>query len=200
MKLQQHLMYFFIHLFDQQFWELDQTPPELLETIAILPAGTMIDVGCGVGKHAINLAKLGWHVTALDFSNVAISKAKQTAEKEGLSDKTNFLVQDITRIPEAKLAPMDFGYDLGCFYFTNEKDQLDTVAGIASVLKPGATFLLLEFLPHIRKRPLRGTIHVGTSPERIEEIFSPFFTIEKTKVAHTWKFPSQYYWLKRKED
>ena len=193
-----HIRYQLIHLFNQQFWELSQTPPELLNLLATTPTGTAIDIGCGVGKHARHIAQSGWHVTGIDFSSMAIQKAKAQAQKQNLQTQTTFIVHDITQLPSANLPQYDLGYDLGCFYFQTEQAQLDCVSGIASVIKPNAPFLLLEFLPHTRKHRFRPEVNVGTSPQRIHQIFSPFFDIHQEKEAHTWKYPAQYYWMTRK--
>ncbi len=45
----------------------------LAELAARLPAGTALDLACGAGRHARLLADLGWRVTAVDGSGVALS-------------------------------------------------------------------------------------------------------------------------------
>jgi ubiquinone/menaquinone biosynthesis C-methylase UbiE len=193
-----HFRYQLIHLFNQQFWELSQTPPELLELLQKTPKGSAIDIGCGIGKHARHIAQSGWHVTGIDFSSMAIQKAQKAAKQQHLENNTTFIEHDITKLPSANLPQFDIGYDLGCFYFKTEQAQLDCVAGIASVIKPNAPFLLLEFLPHWRKHHFRADVFVGTSPERIHQIFSHFFEIHQQQEAHTWRYPAQYYWMTRK--
>ena len=51
--------------------------------VATLPSGKALDLGTGEGRNAISLAEQGWDVTAVDFSSVAIGKAKAIAEKRG---------------------------------------------------------------------------------------------------------------------
>jgi len=41
-----------------------------------LPPGRALDLACGEGRNAIWLASLGWKVTAVDFSSVAIEKGR----------------------------------------------------------------------------------------------------------------------------
>ena len=52
----------------------------------------ILDVGCGTGRHAIELTKRGYNVTGIDLSESQLSRAKEKAEKESL--KINFLRQD----------------------------------------------------------------------------------------------------------
>lgn len=52
---------------------------------------TILDLACGDGRNTIYLAKLGYHVHAVDFSIEAINRLKVFANKEKLSVKTSLL-------------------------------------------------------------------------------------------------------------
>ena len=52
----------------------------LVAEIADLAPGRALDVGCGEGADAIWLAQRGWTVTAVDISDVALSRAKEAAQ------------------------------------------------------------------------------------------------------------------------
>ncbi len=54
----------------------------------------VLDLGCGRGYNACKIAKNGGIVTGIDVSDVGINAAKQTAIKERVEDKTNFLVMN----------------------------------------------------------------------------------------------------------
>jgi SAM-dependent methyltransferase len=49
------------------------------EQVAGLHPGTAVDLGSGEGRNAIHLARLGWTVTAVDFSRVALDKGRTIA-------------------------------------------------------------------------------------------------------------------------
>ena len=49
-----------------------------------LPPGRALDLACGEGRNALWLAARGWSVTGVDFSSVAIAKARKRARKERL--------------------------------------------------------------------------------------------------------------------
>jgi SAM-dependent methyltransferase len=53
----------------------------LLVEVAGLTPGRVLDVGCGEGADAIWLARGGWTVTAIDVSEVAVSRARAAAEQ-----------------------------------------------------------------------------------------------------------------------
>lgn len=60
----------------------------LSEHAFLLPdSGTALDLACGLGANALFLAQLGWSVTAIDSSHVAIAKLNAYAQAKGLPVK-----------------------------------------------------------------------------------------------------------------
>ena len=57
----------------------------LVAEVAALTPGRALDVGCGEGADAIWLAQRGWTVTAIDISEVAICRARETSQRAGAS-------------------------------------------------------------------------------------------------------------------
>jgi len=57
----------------------------------------IIDVGCGTGRHSIELAKRGYNVTGVDLSENQLKRARQKAQDAGL--KINFQKQDARNLP-----------------------------------------------------------------------------------------------------
>ncbi len=56
----------------------------LVAEVAELAPGRALDLACGEGQNAIWLATLGWDVTGVDYSEVAIAKARSRAERDGV--------------------------------------------------------------------------------------------------------------------
>ena len=44
----------------------------------------ILDIGCGTGRHSIELTKRGYSVTGIDLSESVLSRAREKAEKESL--------------------------------------------------------------------------------------------------------------------
>ena len=57
---------------------------QVLRLCAILPGATVLDVGCGVGRHSIELAKLGFRVTGVDMNADYISVCRERTAQLGL--------------------------------------------------------------------------------------------------------------------
>ena len=57
----------------------------------------ILDVGCGTGRHAIELAKRGYTVTGVDLSQAQIQHAREKAEAQGV--EVDFQVQDARELP-----------------------------------------------------------------------------------------------------
>jgi len=64
----------------------------------------IIDIGCGTGRHAIELTKRGYTVTGVDFSEAQLARAREKAEESGL--KIDFQKHD------ARALPFEGGFDL----------------------------------------------------------------------------------------
>jgi 2-polyprenyl-3-methyl-5-hydroxy-6-metoxy-1,4-benzoquinol methylase len=52
----------------------------------------ILDIGCGTGRHSLELARRGYYVTGIDLSESQLGKARKIAEKEKL--KIEFLPGD----------------------------------------------------------------------------------------------------------
>jgi SAM-dependent methyltransferase len=70
----------------------------LLEELGLKAGDSILDVGCGTGRHSIELAKRGYSVTGLDLSAEMLAQAAAKAEVENAkvewvrSDATQFAV------------------------------------------------------------------------------------------------------------
>jgi SAM-dependent methyltransferase len=104
--------------------------------------GTALDAACGEGRNGLWLAEQGWQVTAVDFSEVAIGKGRQIAERRGLS--LNWRVADVAQDPFP-----DGQYDLVVVLFlhTDPEERARWLPRLVRAVAPGGTFFYLGHDP-----------------------------------------------------
>lgn len=63
-----------------------------------LPVGQALDLACGEGRNALWLARVGWKVLGVDYSPVAIERAKALSQQESavVADRIRWRVVDVT--------------------------------------------------------------------------------------------------------
>ncbi len=114
-----------------------------LSLYPLIPGNTVLDVGCGTGRHSIELAKRGFKVTGLDLSAGMLEIAKANSgdlEIEWLqADATDFKLDTkfdaALCLCEGAVGLIEKGEDA-------EQHDLAIFRNIAQSLKPNAPFLL----------------------------------------------------------
>jgi SAM-dependent methyltransferase len=113
----------------------------LTETVTGLPPGDVLDLGCGNGGDALWLARLGWHVTAVDISSVAVERLRGAALAHGVSGRISAQQHDL------RGAFPDGAFDLVCAHYLHTPLDLDRAAVLraaAHALRPGGRLLVVD--------------------------------------------------------
>ncbi len=103
--------------------------------LADLPPGRALDAACGEGRNGLWLAELGWQVTAVDFSEVAIDKARQIAERRGLV--VDWRVADLSAEPLPEGA---FDLVVVLYLHTDPAERSRWLPRLVRSVAPGGTF------------------------------------------------------------
>ena len=99
----------------------------------------VLDVGCGYGRHSIELVQRGLAVTGLDLSLPLLIRAADEAQKRALS--VNFVHSDMRGLAFDR--EFDSAYCmLTSFGYFDEETNAKVAEGIARALKPGGRLLL----------------------------------------------------------
>lgn len=105
---------------------------------------TLLDIGCGTGGHALNLASRGYRVTGVDLSQSMLDIAEQKALKIDNSRRPTFIQGDIRNFE----TNTNFDAAIMMFavvgYLTKNDDVLSGLRNIRRQLKPGA-LLVCDF-------------------------------------------------------
>ena len=138
----------FEEIFDEDYLRTlpFMTPEQTLREVSFIeasleaPAGAeILDVGCGYGRHAIELVQRGLNVTGLDLSLPLLIRAADEAQRRSLS--VNFVHADMREMPFDR--KFDGAYCmLTSFGYFDEDANLRVAEGVARALKPGGRFLL----------------------------------------------------------
>ena len=65
------------------------------EKLGLQPGMRLLDVTCGPGLYALELARRGCQITGVDFSPAAVAYARDLARSEGFSAQCTFIEQDV---------------------------------------------------------------------------------------------------------
>ena len=120
----------------EQIWTRNAEKEVELIIKSIGKCNTILDIGCGFGRHSCILDEKGYDVTAIDFSEEHIEKAKNnnTNVKYYVADARSFKTKNKF---DACLALYDV---IGSF--PDEKDNLKIVRSAYKNLKKDGTFIL----------------------------------------------------------
>jgi SAM-dependent methyltransferase len=168
-------------------WDTGIPAPELVRTIADLPPGRAIDIGCGTGTNLRYLAEHGWRITGVDFVPRAIAKARKKLKKFS----PTLMVADVTKLAELALpGPYDLALDMGCFHSLTPAGREKYSAGLSGWMKPGSLYLLYAFQPSSPRDPN------GLSKEAVLRCFEREFGL--TRYEQGTGRSSAWYFFKRK--
>ena len=110
----------------------------LVAEVAELSPGRVLDIAAGEGRNAVWLAEQGWHVTAADFSDVAMAKARDLADARGVAVET--VVADATQpLPGAP----EFDLVVVAYLQLPEPDRSAALRHAAHAVAPGGTLLVI---------------------------------------------------------
>ncbi len=141
----------FVDLFDEDYLRtLPFLTPQatqgeaefVIDSMGLQPGAQVLDVGCGYGRHAMELAARGFHVVGLDLSTPLLVRGGEEAMRRGL--EINFVRGDMRELDFD--AQFDAAYCLfSTFGYFDDETNKKTIANVARALKPGGR-LLVEIL------------------------------------------------------
>lgn len=110
----------------------------LAAEVADLPPGRALDLACGEGRNAVWLAERGWQVTAVDFSDVGLEKARRLAGEHGVD--VRWVQADVT-----EYHPDEQVFDLvAVLYLHVPAEQRRVVlARAAAAVAPGGVLVIV---------------------------------------------------------
>ena len=165
------------HMFPQESVEEAREELEyLLELAEIDKDEKVLDLPCGVGRHAIPLAEKGYKVTAVDLTEPYIEEAKERANEAGVD--IEFEVQDVRDYSGGTYdVILNLWNSFG--YFEDREDDKKTAKNFYQLLKEGGK-LVMEIST---KETLAKDFSTKTWEEKDETYF-----LQKREIKEDWNW------------
>lgn len=113
---------------------------DLLRLLDLKPPARILDVPCGYGRHALELARRGFTVTGVDASPVQLGRAREQAERAKLT--VDLREQDARHLRFEGEFDLAINMFLSFGYFETDAEHLAMLEGIARALRPAGRFLM----------------------------------------------------------
>ncbi len=138
----------FVDLFDEDYLrtlpfltpQATQSEAEfVIDAMGLQPGAQVLDIGCGYGRHAMELAARGFHVVGLDLSTPLLIRGGEEAMRRGL--EINFVRGDMRELDFD--SQFDAAYCIfSTFGYFDDETNKKTLTNIARALKPGGRMML----------------------------------------------------------
>lgn len=162
------------------------------DVLALEPGASVVDVGCGTGRHAVSLAARGLRVTGVDLSPAMLARARDRAEAAGV--EVELLEADARALPS--IGPFDAAICLceGAFCLVADgveplEHDRSVLASIHRVLRPSARLLLTglnaaRMLAAWRSGETEGDVDLLTLTESTEHAVDGGATVRLREHYH----------------
>ncbi len=161
---------FYEELFDTSVADRDA---EFVErALSIAPPARVLELGCGFGRHAVALAKRGYHVTGTDLSPAMLAIAQKLAADAGVD--VRWERRDMREL--AGLGPFDACTCLYTVLGYFDDDQNESVLrAVHGLLAPGARLMLdvTNPLPQLHRWPGESWKEISTGVRREASRYDP---------------------------
>jgi cyclopropane fatty-acyl-phospholipid synthase-like methyltransferase len=172
-------------------WDIGRPQKEFVELVRRGEiTGSVLDIGCGTGEHALFFADEGHEVWGIDSAPLAIQKAREKAEERGL--QVHFLVLDARDLSRLNRT-FNTATDSGLFHTLSDEDRPIFVDNLAAILSPAGKYFMLCFSDReppgygprrITKREIQESFLEGWSINYIRPAI--FESRTREKGPHAW--------------
>ena len=175
-------------------WQIDRPQPEV---IWLIEQGKfespVLDLGCGTGDNAIELARHGLVVKGLDAVPEALDRARKKTEQAGLKQSPEFVLGDALRLDESGLKARTV-LDCALFHTFSDEERKEYIRGLEVVLSHGGRLHILSFSELETRQPgprrlslseITGSFGAGWRVE--DSVRCRYWDRVRPDGAHAWR-------------
>jgi len=160
---------------------------QLLRLIQPPPGAAVLDLCCGPGRHALELARRGFQITGVDRTARYLASARAAATREGLT--IEFVQEDMRHFQRSAAFDLALNLFSSFGYFEDIGEDLQVLRHLHRSLKPGGQ-VLLEMAG---KEPLARTFQPRTWHRHTER---DEYLLEERIVREGWRWIENHWiWL-----
>ena len=164
---------------DDDKWDLKDSTPIFKKLANELSLGDLCIIGCGRGYDAIEFAKKGFKVTAIDFAPYAISSLMEMSKIEDVDLK--IIQKNIFDLLPDFFNSFDYVIEQTCFCAIHPSRRKDYEIIVRGILKTGGHLVGLWF-PLDKDLAEEGPPY-GTSIDEVKSIFDSGWEITKEEFS-----------------
>lgn len=129
------------HMFGDEAWRKASADAErLFEWIGLERGSSLLDLGCGPGRYALPLARLGCEVTGVDRTEAFLAEARRRADADGLD--VELVRADMREFVRAEAYDVVISMLTSFGYFEDPDDDLKVLENVLESLRPGGILLI----------------------------------------------------------
>ena len=176
---------------DEQFWEafrdfmfppeiIEQAPEQIDQLLSLLDlesGGRVLDIPCGVGRHAVELANRGFRVTAVDATPRYLETARERSRDADV--EVEFIHEDMREFRREESFDTIFNLYTSFGYFEARNDDKRTARNFYESLKPDGTLALSL----VGKETLAGQFEKRTWDEQ-----DGAYILEEHTIEDSWNW------------
>jgi len=163
----------------------------ILSEHGVTDDGTVLDLACGVGRHSLALAEMGFRVVGVDISPEYIARAEALADEREVGDLVEFLVGDMRLVAEllkeregAFVASLSLFTSLG--YWDEDTDRR-IIEQLSHLVAPGGV-LVIDIINRdwiVRNFQARD---FGNVDDDLLQVMERRLDLEESRMYSIWKY------------
>jgi SAM-dependent methyltransferase len=165
--------------------------PELFDPAVVQPAvdflaelvggGPVLELGIGTGRIALPLSERGADVHGIELSPAMIEQLRSKPGADAISVTTG----DFASVTIDQTFRLVYLVRNTITNLTSQEEQIACFANVAAHLQPGGSFVIENYVPHLRRLPPGETIHpFVVKPTHVG--FEEYDIANQIAISHHW--------------